>query len=269
MVSKWGYLQESDATVAELRERLRVADEALQRTERLAVANRYAAAIMHEINNPLESLTNLMFLIKHNAGDVNNVMAYAELSELQLVRMGELTRRTLSFYRDHTEPTDFDLIEIVESALKIHSHRLKRQSVEVCKKNPATAIANVFPGEILQVLSNLVLNSLDALPETGGVLTLRIKIYGGKVHILIADNGTGMETSIYENLFKPHLTTKPKGNGLGLWLSRDIVQRHRGAILCRSSRRQGRSGTMFKVSLPLRQTDEASSDSGTLHLVQG
>jgi len=261
-------LQESDATVAELRERLRVAEEALQRMERLAVANRYAAAIMHEINNPLESLTNLMFLIKHGASDATTVMAYAELSEIQLVRMGELTRRTLSYYRDHTEPSDFDLIEIAESALKIHSHRLKRQSVEVCKRVPATARANVFPGAILQVLSNLILNSLDALPETGGVLNLRVKAYGGKIHILIADNGTGMEPSIYENLFKPHLTTKPKGNGLGLWLSRDIVQRHKGAIRCRSSRRPGRSGTMFKISLPARQTEDPPSDSGTLYLVQ-
>lgn len=261
-------LPESDATIAELIERLRVADEALQRTERLAVANRYAAAIMHEINNPLESLTNLIFLTRHNAGDASKVVAYAHLAETQLVRMGELTRRTLTFYRDHTDPTDFDLIEIAESALKIHSHRLQRQSVEVCKKVPATAIANVFPGEILQVLSNLILNSLDALPETGGVLTLRVKTYGGKIHILIADNGTGIEPSIYENLFRPHLTSKPTGNGLGLWLSRNIVHKHRGAIRCRSSRRQGRSGTLFKVSLPVRQTDEASSDSGTLQLVQ-
>lgn len=236
--------------------------------ERIAVANRYAAAIMHEINNPLESLTNLMFLIRHNAGDANNVIAYAELSEIQLIRMGELTHRTLNFYRDHTEPSDFDLIEIAESALKIHSHRLKRQSVEVCKKAPTTAIAHVFAGEILQVLSNLILNSLDALPEAGGVLTLRVKTYGGKVHILIADNGTGMEPSMYENLFKPHLTTKPKGNGLGLWLSRDIVQRHSGTIRCRSSRRQGRSGTLFKVSLPVKHTDEIRPDSGTLHRVQ-
>ena len=245
-----------------------MADEALQQMERLAVANRYAAAIMHEINNPLESLTNLMFLIKHSAGDATTVMAYAEMSEIQLARMGEITRRTLSFYRDHTHPTDFDLIEIAESALKIHSHRLKCQSVEVCKRVPATATANVFPGEILQVLSNLVLNSLDALPETGGILTLRIKTYGGKIHILIADNGTGMESSIYENLFTPHLTTKPQGNGLGLWLSRDIVQRHEGTIRCRSSRRQGRSGTMFKISLPVKQTNGARSGSGTLHLVE-
>jgi signal transduction histidine kinase len=261
-------LQESDATVAELKERLRVADEALQQMERLAVANRYAAAIMHEINNPLESLTNLMFLIKHGAGDATTVMAYADLSEIQLARMGEITRRTLSFYRDHTHPTDFDLIEIAESALKIHSHRLKRQSVQVCKKIPACAIANVFPGEILQVLSNLILNSLEALPENGGVLTLRVKAHGGKVHILIADNGTGMEPSIYENLFKPHVTTKLKGNGLGLWLSRDIVQKHKGAIRCRSSRRPGRSGTLFKISLPVKRTGEARSGSGTLHLVQ-
>jgi signal transduction histidine kinase len=261
-------LPESDANVAELRERLRVADEALQRTERLAVANRYAAAIMHEINNPLESLTNLIFLTRHNSDDASKVVAYADLAEAQLARMGELTRRTLSFYRDHTGPTDFDLIEIADSAIKIHSHRLQRQCVEVCRKVPATAIANVFPGEILQVLSNLILNSLDALPESGGVLTLKVKTYGGKIHILIADNGTGMEPSIYENLFKPHLTTKPKGNGLGLWLSRDIVQRHSGAMRCRSSRRQGRSGTMFKVSLPVKQTDEARSDSGTLHRVQ-
>ena len=260
----------AEPTVAELSERLRVAEETLQQTEHLAVANRYAAAIMHEINNPLEALTNLVFLTKHNAGDPTKVIAYSEIAEAQLAQMGELTRRTLTFYRDTSAPIDFDLVEIAESALRIHSKRLKNQGVQIYKNTPEKARVKVFPGQILQVVSNLILNSLDALPETGGALFLRIKTYGGKIHLLIADNGAGVEPSMYEDLFRPQVTSKPQGNGLGLWLSREIVHKHTGTIRYRSSRRPGRRGTMFKISLPVEGTGETSSadDSPGLHVAE-
>ena len=250
-------MPQKEATLEKVSERLRVAEELTRQNERLAVANRYAAAIMHEINNPLEALTNLAFLTRQNAGDSSKVIAYADMAEALLAQMGELTRRTLSFYRETAVATDFDLVEIAESALKIHSRRLRTQDVRVCKQVPAKATGRVFPGEILQVLSNLILNSLDALPESGGVLSLRIKTYGGKIHLLIADNGLGIEKAIYDDLFKPQVTTKPQGNGLGLWLSREIVHKHKGAITCRSSQRPGRRGTMFKISLPANATEQA------------
>jgi signal transduction histidine kinase len=209
---------------------------------------------MHEVNNPLEALTNLVYITKNQPADSDYVRRNMEIAETQLLRLGEITRKTLSFYREQTEASHFDLIEIAESALKIHSHRVKRQNVDIRKRVAGPAVASVFAGEILQILSNLILNSLDALPESGAVLCVRVRTSQGKVHITIADNGAGIEPSIYENMFQPHRTTKSQGTGLGLWLSRKIVEKHNGTIRCRSSRRPGRSGTTFRLSLPRSQT---------------
>jgi signal transduction histidine kinase len=241
----------------ELSARLRAAEDALQRCERLAVASRYAGAIMHEVNNPLEALTNLVYLTKNDSANPDRVRRNMEIAESQLRRLGEIACKTLSFYREQTEARDFDLIEIAESALKVHSHRAKRQNVDIRKRVAGPAVASVFAGEILQILSNLILNSLDALPESDPVLCVRVKTFQGKVHITIADNGSGIDPSIYENMFQPHRTTKNQGTGLGLWLSRNIVEKHNGTIRCRSSRRPGRSGTTFRLSLP---TSQISTD---------
>jgi signal transduction histidine kinase len=220
------------------------------------VASRYAGAIMHEVNNPLEALTNLVYITKNEPANPDRVQRNMEIAESQLLRLGEITRKTLSFYRDQTETKDFDLAEIAESALKVHLHRAQRQNVDIRKRVTGPAMASVFAGEILQILSNLILNSLDALPESAAVLCVRVGISQDKVHITIADNGAGIEPSIYNNMFQPHLTTKSNGTGLGLWLSRRIVEKHNGTLICRSSRQPGRSGTTFRLSLP---TSQASS----------
>jgi signal transduction histidine kinase len=247
-----------DARIDELSARLRAAEDALLRSERLAVASRYAGAIMHEVNNPLEALTNLVYITKNEPDDPDRVQRNMEIAEGQLLRLGEITRKTLSFYREQTETKDFNLSEIVESALKVHSHRTRRQNVDIRKRVADPAVASVFAGEILQILSNLILNSLDALPESAAVLCVRVKTSQGKVHITIADNGAGIEPSIYKNMFQPHRTTKSHGTGLGLWLSRRIIEKHNGTISCRSSRRPGRSGTTFRLSLPTSPATSAS-----------
>jgi signal transduction histidine kinase len=246
-----------DATIDELSARLRAAEDALLRSERLAVASRYAGAIMHEVNNPLEALTNLVYITKNEPADPDRVQRNMEIAESQLLRLGEITRKTLSFYREQTETKNFDLSEIVESSLKVHWHRAKRQNVDIRKRVPGPAVASVFAGEILQILSNLILNSLDALPESAAVLCVRVRTSQNKVHITIADNGAGIEPSIYKNMFQPHRTTKSQGIGLGLWVSRRIVEKHNGTISCRSSRRSGRSGTTFRLSLPTSQASVA------------
>jgi signal transduction histidine kinase len=242
-----------DARIDELSARLRAAEDALLRSERLAVASRFAGAIMHEVNNPLEALTNLVYITKNEPDDPDRVRRNMEIAEGQLLRLGEITRKTLSFYREQTETKDYDLNEIAESALKVHLHRARRQNVDIRKRVADHAMASVFAGEILQILSNLILNSLDALPESDAVLCVRVRTSQGKVHITIADNGAGIEPSIYNNMFQPHRTTKSQGTGLGLWLSRKIVEKHNGTISCRSSRRPGRSGTTFRLSLPTSQ----------------
>jgi signal transduction histidine kinase len=245
-----------EATIAELSSRLQKAEAALQRSEHLVVASRYAGAIMHEVNNPLEALTNLVYLTKYAARDAVSVVRNMEIAEGQLLLLGDITRKTLSFYRVQSEAKDLDLVDIMEAAIKSHSLRTARQRVEVRKRIQGPAKARVVAGEILQILSHLILNSLDALSDEGGVLSFRVKVCKENVLITVADNGTGIEEEIYQSMFQPHRTTKSEGTGLGLWLSRNIVINHRGSIFCRSSRRPGRNGTTFRLCLPVSEHPE-------------
>jgi signal transduction histidine kinase len=244
-------LAEDDTTQEQLRERLRQAEESLRRSERLATAGRFAGAILHEVNNPLEALCNLVYLTKQNAQKPDDVRRHMQVAQAQLERLGEITRRTLSFYREQNEARDFDLVEIAESALRIHAHRLSTGSIELRKDLPERLIAKVLGGELLQVFSNFLLNSLDALPDKGAVLCLRIRSDQERAYITISDNGHGIHPSIQEKLFQPYVTNKSSGNGVGLWLSKQIMEKHKGTIRMRSSYRPGRSGTTFRLSLPI------------------
>jgi signal transduction histidine kinase len=240
-----------DLTNEQLRERLRLAEESLQKSERLAIAGRYAGAVLHEVNNPLEALSSLVYLTKHEAHNPENVRKNMLVAETQLDRLGEITRKTLSFYREQHEAKDFDLVEIAESALRIHAHRLSGGSIELRKKLPAKLIVKAMGGEILQVLSNFILNALDALPESGAVLCLRMSADKERAYITISDNGHGIPPSIRQKLFEPFVTHKTSGTGLGLWLSKRILDKHKGTIRFRSSHKVGASGTTFRVSLPI------------------
>jgi signal transduction histidine kinase len=174
-----------------------------------------------------------------------------EIAESQLARLSEIARATLSFYREQTEAKDFDLVAIAESALLIHSRRANRQSVEIRKNLRGPVTARVFAGEILQVLSNFIINALDAVPPSGGVLSLRVRPYKGKVHISVTDNGDGIAPSMSKFLFQAHHTTKAHGNGLGLWLSKSIAEKHNGAITYHRYSRAGKTGTTFRLTLPM------------------
>ena len=125
-----------ETTNEQLLERLRMAEKALERSERLAVASRYAGAVMHEISNPLEALINLVYL-----ANVSSVLQNMEIAESQLARLSDIARTTLSFYREQAEAKDFDLVAIAESALMIHTRRAQRQKIQIRKdlKGPVTA----------------------------------------------------------------------------------------------------------------------------------
>jgi signal transduction histidine kinase len=235
----------------DLRSRLAQAEAALQQCERLAVANRYAGAIMHEVNNPLAAITNLVFLTKLNSVDPVKVLEYMSVIEGQLANLTEVTNQVLAFHREQHSAKDFDLIGIVESALKLHQARLASGEVALVRDFRLPATASVFGSELLQVLSNLLLNSLDALPERNAQLRIRVRAVRGAVHITVSDNGTGMTPDVRKTLFQPYKTTKETGTGLGLWLSKRIVDKHNGKLRVRSSQAGGRRGTTFRLSIPL------------------
>lgn len=233
--------------------RLTIAEESLRKYERLAVAGRYAGAVMHEVNNPLEAIGNLVFLTKNWPDDAHQVREHMEVIESQLARLGEITRKSLAFYREGAEPKAFDLVSIAEAALRLHFHGLPAGRVTVTKQFPDAVSVHGREGEMLQVLSNLFLNALDALPERDATLRLRIRIVGKRVQMTIADNGHGISTALRTNLFKPFATGKIKGTGIGLWLSKQIMDRHGGTIRFRSSQRVINSGSVFLLTIPMAQ----------------
>ena len=240
-------------TYEELTAQLKIAEESLQRYERLAIAGRYAGAVMHEVNNPLEAIGNLVYLTKNAADDSHQVRQHMQVVESQLARLGEITRKSLSFYREDAEPRAFDLVAIAEAAIRLHLQGLPEGRVTITKLFPEVVSIHGREGEILQVLSNLLLNALDALPEQDAKFRLRIRIVGKHVQMAIADNGQGIPTALRASLFRPFATGKSKGTGIGLWLSKQIMDRHRGTIRFRSSQRAGKSGTVFLLTIPVAQ----------------
>ena len=236
-----------------LRLKLEWMEAALLRCNRLAVASQYAVAMMHEVNNPLEAIANLVFLIKLQANDTTKVMDHANVLENQLAILAGVTHQVLSFHREQISAKDFDLIDLVESALRLHHARLTRGDVALVRDFRVPAMASIFGAEILQVISNLLLNSLDALPERDAQLRIRIRTAKDSVHITVADNGSGMHPEVMKHLFEPYKTTKIEGTGLGLWLSKQIVEKHKGKLTVRSSQAKERGGTTFRLSLPVKR----------------
>jgi len=217
----------------------------------LAIAGRFAGAVLHEVNNPLEALCNLVYLTKQDALNPDHVLRNMAVAQAQLDRLGEITRKTLSFYREQQEAKQLDLVEIAESALRIHAHRLSAPSIKLQKDLPEQLIVKALGGELLQVFSNFILNALDALPEKDAVLCLRMRGDKKRAYFTIADNGHGIHPSMRKRLFEPYSSNKSNGTGVGLWLSKQILEKHKGTVRFRSSHKPGQCGTTFRVSLPI------------------
>ena len=235
----------------------KLAEDALRRSEKLAAAGRLAATIAHEINNPLEAVTNLLYILRVNDKWDDNARSYLAQAEHELARIAHVARQTLGFYRDTTTPHLMDLPKIVEEVLSLYLPRIQAKKIKLTREYDKAVQVTGLPGEIRQVVSNLVANAIDALSADGA---LRIRIHnareltnsnrsGGK--IIIADTGSGISPAHRKKLFEPFYTTKQDvGTGLGLWVSREIVQKHGGNITLRSSVVPGHSGTVFSIFLP-------------------
>lgn len=221
-------------------EQYKRAEEALRQSEKLVVAGRLASSIAHEINNPLESVTNLLYLMRCS-DSVEQIKEYLATAENELARVSQITSHTLQFYRQTARPAPILITEILDSALSLYNPRLASARISVEKKfGPVMAIPGMS-GELRQVFSNLVGNALDAM-RTGGRLLLRAhnsRDYrnGWKpgVRIVIADTGSGIPGDLHDKIFEPFVTTKgDTGTGLGLWISSEIVQKHGGRIHLKS-----------------------------------
>ncbi len=233
----------------------KLTEAALFESERMAAIGRLAASIAHEVNNPLEAILNLAFLLERHPSLDDEARAYTNLLLSEVVRVGEITRRTLSFYRDTSHPIEVDMACLVDAVVKLHQPLLDQKCIQVITRFTRPAYVWGRSGELRQVFTNLLGNAIDALPE-GGIVRITVNCGKGAegARISIADNGPGIPRDLHEKIFEPFFSTKnSKGTGLGLWISLAIVRKYGGHIRLRSSTApNSTTGTIFRVTLPAR-----------------
>lgn len=250
---RWGGI-----IVRDVSERMR-AEEALRRTEKLAATGRLAASIAHEINNPLEALTNILFLLRNFSDLSPAALQYLGMAEHETRRITEIAQQTLRFYRQSTLPQRTAFSELIDSVLDLYKSRLHTLNIEVHRAYDSTDTLFCFSGEIRQVVANLVGNAIDAMPAGGQLKVRARRVEDWKsprragVRITVADTGSGMDPQTRNQIFEAFFTTKEDtGTGLGLWVSQEIIVKHAGQVRVRSRvAAPGQpSGTVFQIFLP-------------------
>jgi PAS domain S-box-containing protein len=231
-------------------------EKALIQTEKLAAVGRLAASIAHEINNPLESITNLLYLAR-SSNNLEEVHALLQVADSELRRVSTITSQTLRFHRQSSSPQEIDTAALVNEILNVYAGRLNNCHAQLSTRLSAKRPLRCFDGEIRQVLANLIANALDAMNSSPRRLLIRTREAThwptGEHGIVfsVADTGCGIAPEIIKRLFEPFFTTKGTvGTGLGLWVSKEIIGRHRGAIRLRSSQSPEHRGTVFTIFLP-------------------
>ncbi len=239
-------------------------EEALRRSEKLAVTGRLAASIAHEINNPLEAITNLLFLLRNFSELGEGAQQYVAMAEYEVRRISEITQQTLRFYRQPTQPARTTLSELLDSVLSLYQGRINSLDLRVERDYEPDLTLFCFAGEIRQVFANLVGNAIDASTAGGRLLVRARRSRNWKqpaqegIRFAVADTGAGMRPEIREHIFEAFFTTKEvTGTGLGLWVSHEIILKHHGLVRVRS-RTAGQThgsaavgmGTVFEVFIP-------------------
>jgi two-component system CheB/CheR fusion protein len=230
------------------------AEDALRQAEKLAAVGRLAATVAHEINNPLAAVTNLIWLLRQDPTIPESARGYLKTADEELSRVAHLTKQTLGFYRGNSNPQSFRVVELIDGLLALFGPRLRNKNLYIDSTvDPALEITSVS-GELRQVLTNLISNSIDAVPN-GGRIWVRAKAAtrGGRqgVKIVLVDNGPGIPASHLSKIFQPFFSTKEDvGTGLGLWVVQEIITKHQGSIRLRTSTHAARSGTAFSIFIP-------------------
>jgi two-component system, chemotaxis family, CheB/CheR fusion protein len=229
-------------------------EEALRRSEKLANAGRLTAVIAHEINNPLEAVTNLLYLARQ---DPTRADEHLQMAEREVQRIAEIVQQTLGFVRDVSDAAPISVSATLDEVVHLYLARLNAKNIHTEIEFADDDVVQAFGGELRQLFSNLIANAIEALDE-GGVLRLRVTRtrtwQNGRrpgVRILVADSGSGIRPEDRARIFEPFFTTRrDSGTGLGLWLSEGIVRKHGGCIRLRTCTRVGRTGTVFAIFLP-------------------
>lgn len=231
------------------------AEAALIQSEKLAAVGRLASSMAHEINNPLEAVTNLLYLARMKSEDPG-VLEWLDQADQELRRVATIANQTLRFHKQASRPMPTTCLSMFTATLTAYEARLRNSGITVEKRKRAEQPVECFEGDIRQVLSNIVTNALDAMPM-GGRLLVRSREATewstGRtgLALTLADTGTGIPAETQRSMFEAFYTTKGiGGTGLGLWISREIMQRHEGTIRVRSSQREGNRGTVVVLFLP-------------------
>ena len=234
----------------------KLTESALMQSEKLAAVGRLASSIAHEINNPLEAVTNLLYLARMDSASAT-ISDYLETADRELRRVSVIANQTLRFHKQASNPRAISAADLFETVLSIYEGRLRNSNIEVLTRfrgGPVTC----FEGDIRQVLNNLVANAIDAMHGLGGRLFIRshasVDHATGRpgLTLTVADTGHGMSPAVLNSIFDAFYTTKGiGGTGLGLWVSKEVVDRHAGVLHVRSRETSSPCGTVFRLFLPL------------------
>ena len=240
----------------------------LHKVEKLAAAGQLAASLAHEINNPLSSVINALYLLKRRTALDEHSRYLVETAGSELQRVARIVKQSLSYYREGSTQAPVDLAVLTEDSLQVFSEKIRHAGVAVTKKlTPGTSMIG-FADEVRQVIDNILLNALEA-SVYGGRLTVCVRpscdwknLKQSGARLTIADTGSGIPGESIAKVFEPFFTTKPeKGTGLGLWVVRGIMAKHGGAIKIRSRRHESSSGTVVCVFWPMGKLAAQESES--------
>ncbi len=226
----------------------------LVQSEKLAATGRMAATVAHEINNPLESLVNLIFLARQNIAAEDKAQRYLLIAEEELERVSHIARQTLGFYRDTSSAAEVYLQELIDNVLAVYRSKLLTTGISVATEFDNLEKIIVSKGEMLQVFSNIIANAMDALPQGGSLRISTRKTIGSTeegLQTVIRDEGVGIRQEHLERIFEPFFTTKGElGTGIGLWVAKQLIEKRGGHISVDSSTEPGSSGTSITIFIP-------------------
>src|ERR1700761_2101401 len=226
--------------------------------QRTCCAGRLAATVAHEINNPLEAVGNLIYLALNEPGLPPVSKGYLRMANEELRRVGHIVSQTLGFYRESSTAQPVDLSVLVNDVLALYQRKLDARQIRVTRNMESVMVEGVA-GELRQVIANLLSNALDAM-EPYGVLAIEVRPLNDQVRFAISDTGHGIATPLLDRIFEPFFTTKKDaGTGLGLWVSKGIVEKHQGRLDVMSSQKEEDHGTAFVMTLPRRDTMRKSA----------
>ncbi len=246
----------------------RRSEASLIQAEKIAAAGRMAATIAHEVNNPLEAVTNLIYLAKSNAEDPEEVRTFLGAAEGEVARVSHIAKQTLGFYRENDTPTEASLTELAARAILVYSPKCKAAGICIEEDLTSTWQIVLRKGEIMQVISNLIANAIYAMPS-GGTLSISVRDLdsenGSGVVLTVKDNGVGIPAEQLPRIFEAFFTTRSTiGTGIGLFVAKQFVEGHRGKISVESSTLSDSHGTKMSIFLPL-EGPQLAGEGGSNH----